>query len=177
VTVTAGELSPRRPSVDGSEKTARHSYVAVGDWRIVYVPEVAAAVILPIEVHVVAPRGRRWSWTTRLETGFAVRRPSAGLSATSSVAVNVTDVPVLIEVAEDRLRVLGPADQDPTAVAFERSIDQMDATGLNERLILNERGSNYDRSVMAFISLAGGTPSGVADEVLQHARQIQGSAP
>lgn len=83
----------------------------------------------------------------------------------------------LIEIAGDRIRVLGPADQDPTAVAFERSIHDMDATGLNERLILSERGSSNHRSVLAFISLAGGSPSGVADEVLEHGRQIQGSAP
>jgi hypothetical protein len=101
---------------------------------------------------------------------------ASGVFVTGSVGLQI-GCRYLIEVAEDRLRVLGPADQDPTAVAFERSIQQMDATGLNERLILSERGSSNQRSVLAFISLAGGTPSGVADEVLQHSQQVQGSAP
>jgi hypothetical protein len=83
----------------------------------------------------------------------------------------------LIEIGDDRLRVLGPADRDPTAVAFDRSIDQMDATGLNERLILNERANVRGGSVLAFISIAGGSPDSVAEAVLQRVRQIQGTAP
>ena len=80
-------------------------------------------------------------------------------------------------IADDRLRILGPADRDPTKVAFERSIQDMDATGLNERLILNERSNIRGSAVLAFIALAGGSPDSVAEAVLQRGRQILGSAP
>jgi hypothetical protein len=82
----------------------------------------------------------------------------------------------LIELGNDHLRVLGPADRDPTAVAFDRSIDEMDAIGLNGRLILNERAKVRGGSVLAFMSIAGGSPDSVAEAVVQRARQIQGTA-
>ncbi len=78
----------------------------------------------------------------------------------------------LIALADERLRVLGPADEDPTSVVFERSVHEMDATGLNERLILNQRSNARGASILAFISLAGGTPEGVAEEVVQAALAV-----
>ena len=78
----------------------------------------------------------------------------------------------LIELADERLRVLGPADEDPSSVVFDRSVHEMDATGLNERLILNQRSNARGASILAFISLAGGTPEGVAEEVVQAALAV-----
>lgn len=79
----------------------------------------------------------------------------------------------LISLADDRLRVLGPADEDPTSVVFDRSVHEMDATGLNERLILNQRSNVRGASILAFISLAGGTPDSVAEEVVRAALAVQ----
>ena len=75
----------------------------------------------------------------------------------------------LIALADERLRVLGPADEDPSFVVFDRSVHEMDATGLNERLILNQRSNVRGASILAFISLAGGTPDSVAEEVVRAA--------
>ena len=78
----------------------------------------------------------------------------------------------LIALDGERLRVLGPADEDPSSVVFDRSVHEMDATGLNERLILNQRSNARGASILAFISLAGGTPDGVAEEVVQAALAV-----
>ena len=79
----------------------------------------------------------------------------------------------LIAIADDRLRVTGPADQDPTSVVFERSIHEMDATGANDRLVLSQRSNVRGASVLAFIALAGGTPESVAEEVVSAALAVQ----
>jgi hypothetical protein len=71
----------------------------------------------------------------------------------------------LIAIDEDRLVVSGPADRDPNAVVFGRPVWEMDATGLDERLILHQREDLRGTSVMAFISLAGGTPESVSEAV------------
>jgi hypothetical protein len=71
----------------------------------------------------------------------------------------------LIAIDEDRLVVSGPADRDPTAAVFGRPVWEMDATGLDERLILHQREDLRGTSVMAFISLAGGTPESVAEAI------------
>ena len=71
----------------------------------------------------------------------------------------------LITLDDDRLVVSGPADRDPTAIAFQRPVRDMDATGLDERLILHQREDLPGRAVMAFISLAGGSPASVAEAV------------
>jgi hypothetical protein len=101
---------------------------------------------------------------------------ASGVFVAGSVALDIGSR-YLIVIADDRLRVLGPADRDPTAVRFDRSIQDMDATGLNERLILNERSNARGASVLAFTGLAGGSPDSVAEAVLQRGRQILGSAP
>ena len=82
----------------------------------------------------------------------------------------------LIALDGERLMVLGPADEDPSSVVFDRSVHEMDATGLNERLILNQRSNARGASILAFISLAGGTPDGVAEEGVQAALAV-GSQP
>ena len=101
---------------------------------------------------------------------------ASGVFVAGSVGLDIGSR-YLIVIADDRLRILGPADRDPTKVAFDRSIQDMDATGLNDRLILNERSDVRGGSVLAFIGLAGGSPEGVAEAVLQRGRQILGSAP
>lgn len=82
----------------------------------------------------------------------------------------------LIALAGQRLQVLGPAEDDPTAVIFERPVGEMDATGFNERLVISQTGDAGNRKVLVFLALAGGTPESVADEILGAAASSQRTA-
>jgi hypothetical protein len=54
---------------------------------------------------------------------------------------------------EDRLRLLGPVDRDPSVIALERPLAALTATAIGERLVITEgRG---DRLAVALGSLAG----------------------
>lgn len=96
----------------------------------------------------------------------APRILASGVFVAGSVSLQIGSR-YLIALDDDRLRVSGPADQDPTAVVFERPVREMDATGLNDRLILNQPSNFRGGSILAFISLAGGTPESVA-EAIEH---------
>jgi len=51
------------------------------------------------------------------------------------------------------LRLLGPVDRDPAAIAIERSLEGLTATAIGERLIISE--ARGDRLAIAFGALAG----------------------
>jgi hypothetical protein len=74
-----------------------------------------------------------------------------------------------LHVEDRRLRVLGPVDMNPTAIAREYRIERMDATGFNDRLVVSD-ASGRSSAVLVFISLGGGTPESVADEIVRLAR-------
>jgi hypothetical protein len=61
-----------------------------------------------------------------------------------------------------RLRITGPDDQDPTKVAFEWPLADLEATGLNDRLILTQAGHVRRNVVLVFMALAGSTPADCA---------------
>lgn len=82
----------------------------------------------------------------------------------------------LIALAGQRLQVLGPAEDDPTAVVFERPVGEMDATGFNERLVISQTGEAGSSKVLVFMALAGGSPESVADEILGAAASSQRNA-
>lgn len=82
----------------------------------------------------------------------------------------------LIALAGQRLQILGPAEDDPTAVVFERPVGEADATGFNERLVISQAGEAGSSKVLVFMALAGGTPESVADEILGAAASSQRNA-
>lgn len=54
---------------------------------------------------------------------------------------------------EDRLRLLGPVDRDPSTVALERPLAALTATAIGDRLVITE--GHGDRLAIALGSLAG----------------------
>ena len=75
-----------------------------------------------------------------------------GLSAGSRYSIQHDD---------ERIQVLGPGDRDPKAVAFERSLIGIDATGMEGRLILTAQGGRGG-TVLVFSSVEGGDPASIA---------------
>lgn len=79
-----------------------------------------------------------------------------------------------LEIEVDTFRILGPVDVDPSRVALERPLRGIDATAFEGRLIVNEPNGASGGVVLAFMSLAGGTPASIADAIVQRA---SGAAP
>lgn len=71
------------------------------------------------------------------------------------------------------LRILGPVDTDPTAVAILHSLRGVDATGLQGRLIITAGDGRRDRLALVFMAVAGGSPEGVADAIVQAATDLE----
>jgi hypothetical protein len=76
-----------------------------------------------------------------------------------------------IEIAGRELRILGPVDVDPTAVAFVHSLRPIDATGVKERLIITA-GDGRGRLALVFMSVAGSTADGVAAALVEAAAAL-----
>ncbi|MGK2850807.1 MAG: hypothetical protein ACSLFN_07860 [Candidatus Limnocylindrales bacterium] len=72
-----------------------------------------------------------------------------------------------IQVEGEHFQVLGPVDVDPTQIALERPLSEMDATAFEGRLVISEPGRQSSGVVLAFMSLAGGSPDGVADALVR----------
>jgi hypothetical protein len=87
---------------------------------------------------------------------------SRGLQAGSRYGIAI--------VGED-LRILGPVDINPTGVAIRHSLSGMDATGLQGRLIITASDGRRDQFALVFMSVAGGSPEGVADAIVAAARE------
>lgn len=64
------------------------------------------------------------------------------------------------------LRILGPVDINPTGVAIRHPLSGMDATGLQGRLIITATDGRRDQFALVFMSVAGGSPEGVADAII-----------
>ena len=75
----------------------------------------------------------------------------------------------IIGIDGTRLRFLGPVDVDPSAVALDLDVRRVDATALEGRVLITQRGSRSG-SVHAFMSVAGTTPDGLASAIVEAAR-------
>lgn len=76
-----------------------------------------------------------------------------------------------LAVEGQRFMVLGPIDQDPTTVALERSLTQVDATGINGRLVISKADGELE-GVLVFVSLAGAPADLVADRLIAYVPRI-----
>jgi hypothetical protein len=72
-----------------------------------------------------------------------------------------------IAIVEDELRILGPVDVDPAAIAITHQLRAVDASGFQERLIITgDRGRRRERLALVFMSVAGGSAERVADAIV-----------
>jgi hypothetical protein len=76
-----------------------------------------------------------------------------------------------IAISGDELQILGPVDVNPSAVAIRHAMRGMDATGLQGRLIVTATDGRRDQLALVFMSVAGGSPEGVADAIVEAARE------
>jgi hypothetical protein len=98
-----------------------------------------------------------------LGTGIYVTG-TVGLTPGSRYAIQVDGVD---------LGIVGPADRTPKAVAFERPLHGVDATGLEGRLVISAPGSRGG-TVLVFQSLDGGDTVAVAASISNAARDASG---
>lgn len=130
----------------------------------------------PAEVKTPVRRPRRESPAVALQPPTELRRTLAtGVFVTGTVGLR-SGSRYLIALAGQRLQVLGPAEDDPTAVVFERPVGETDATGFNERLVISQSAEAGSSKVLVFMALAGGTPESVADDILGAAASSQRNA-
>lgn len=64
------------------------------------------------------------------------------------------------------LAILGPVDVDPSAVRVTRSLQGMDATGIEGRLVITSGERRSDQFAVVFMAVAGGTVEGIADVIV-----------
>lgn len=109
----------------------------------------------------------------RAETSVSIDPPArvattlaSGIFITGNVGL-VAGARYTLQGEGDRFQVLGPVDVDPTRVALERPMSGMDATAFEGRLVISEPERPSGGVVLAFMSLAGGTPAGVADAIVR----------
>jgi hypothetical protein len=75
-----------------------------------------------------------------------------------------------IEVGSQALRILGPIDLDPAAVALTQDLPGIEATGFDERLVLTFGGGGRHGMVLVFTALEGAGAAGVAAAIVSAAR-------
>lgn len=75
----------------------------------------------------------------------------------------------LITIHGPRLQILGPVETDPSAVALDRAVAEMDATATDGRLVISGPGGRSG-TVLIFMSVAGTTPDLVATAIVDAAR-------
>jgi len=75
----------------------------------------------------------------------------------------------VIEVGRARLRLLGPVDVDPSTVALDFNIAEMDASLTGGRLLISQHRDGSG-AVLAFMAVAGMTPDGLASAIVGAAR-------
>jgi hypothetical protein len=114
--------------------------------------------------------------------GTTARAPSAaterkadetGVRATATYITGSTALEpghrYIISVDGARLRLLGPVNVDPSVVALELDMADMDATSMAGRLLISQHGGRSG-SVLAFMSVAGTTPDGLAAAIVEAGR-------
>jgi hypothetical protein len=83
-----------------------------------------------------------------------------------------------IAIVDDELRILGPVDIDPAAVAITHPLAAVDASGFQERLIITgDRGRRRERLALVFMSVAGGSAERVADAIVRTVAASQAGQP
>jgi hypothetical protein len=75
----------------------------------------------------------------------------------------------IIAVHGPRLRFLGPADVDPSAIVLDRALVEMDATASDGRLGISGPGGRAGTTLI-FMSVSGTTPDLVAKAIVDAAR-------
>ena len=101
-----------------------------------------------------------------------VQTVSSGVYVTGTVGLAVGSR-YAIQLDGIDLRVLGPLDQKPKHVAFERALDGIDATGLDGRLIVTA-SSGRGGIVLVFMSIEGDL--GTVVDAIGRAARAAGSA-
>jgi hypothetical protein len=86
---------------------------------------------------------------------------ASGVFVTGTVGLQVGSR-FTLTITGSRLRITGPDDLDPTKVAFEWPLADLEATGLNDRLILTQAGHVRRNVVLVFMALAGSSPADCA---------------
>ena len=112
-----------------------------------------------------APARRRTSPGGTRRDRDAASGPPLTLATGVFIAGNVGLSPgarYALEVIGPELRVCGPVDLDPLTIALTLSLARVDATAYESRLVLNEPSRGSGGAVIAFMSLAGGTPAEIA---------------
>ncbi len=79
-----------------------------------------------------------------------------------------------VELDGPVLRVRGPVDSAPMSCVAELHLSIVDATGFVERLVISEIREGTARTFLVFMSLAGGAPEAVADEIVRAATTERG---
>ena len=75
----------------------------------------------------------------------------------------------IIAIHGPRLRILGPVDLDPSAIALDQALAGLDATANEGRLVVS--GSTGRAAlVLVFMAIAGMTPDQVAKAIVDAAR-------
>jgi hypothetical protein len=99
--------------------------------------------------------------------------PDAGLLATATYIVGTTNLEpgrrYAMKIEAARLRLLGSLDVEPTVIALELDVRDMDATSVGGRLLISQPGVRSG-PVVAFMSIAGTTPDGLAATIVEAAR-------
>jgi hypothetical protein len=73
----------------------------------------------------------------------------------------------------DQLRILGPVDVDPKAIAISRSLRGLDATGTGDRLVISATSQSRDRLVLVFMSVSGSSAEAVAEAISQASAELE----
>ena len=77
-------------------------------------------------------------------------------------------------IDELRLELLGPLEIDPSSVALQLDIHEMDATSVAGRLLISQPTAR-SAPVLAFMSVAGATPDGLVATILAASRAARGA--
>lgn len=156
------------------------------------VPEALPSIVRPFPASIDAEPERPASVVTRAGPSRAEARPHRSGQSPAAVdrallpdtietrvlatAVYVTGSASLepgrrytIAIHGSRLRFLGPVDMDPSAVALDHAVGDVDATAIEGRLIVSDAGGR-SLLVLAFMAVAGATPDGLAQAIVDAAR-------
>lgn len=98
----------------------------------------------------------------------------AAALATATYIAGTTDLEpggrYVITIEKSRLRLLGPVDVDPLAVALDFDVADMDASVTGGRLLISQHRDGSG-AVLAFMAVAGMTTDGLASTIVEAARE------
>ncbi len=102
------------------------------------------------------------------------RRPvqSGQLAAATYIAGSTSLTPgarYILSIDEDRLRLLGPVELNPSTVALEFDVAELDASVMGARLLISQQHGR-SASILAFMLVSGMTPENLASAIVDAAR-------